>query len=138
LFDYSGDGSFSCFSDQMFRNGIAHLKMNVFSSWSDEGVNFRELANRLVMTYDLDYLRRRGLSRCQSRHWLEIRLSQITQEAYHYLRALRIVSSDGYMPEIVEPVTIPNNMIGGCGFVSIVNTVVYRINLPDEEYVFDE
>ena len=138
FFDFSGNGSFACFPDQLFRDGTAHLKMNVFSSWSDEGPDFRQLASRLVTLYDIDELEARGFEKCRAKHRLEIHLSHCTQSAYFYLRSLRTVLSEGYYPEIVEPVTVPTNIIGGVGYVDIVNTAVARIDLPAQEEVYLE
>ena len=120
-------------TDQMFRNGIAHLRMNAFSSWNDEGPDFRLLSDLLVQQLGYDEIESRGLDRCRAEHRLEVRLSHCSQEAYYYLRSLRTISSNGYYPEIVEPVTIPTNIVGGVGFVDVVNTAVARIELPTEE-----
>lgn len=133
VFSFSGNGAFACFSDQMFRNGIAHLRMNAFSSWNDEGPDFRLLSDLLVQQLGYDEIESRGLDRCRAEHRLEVRLSHCSQEAYYYLRSLRTISSNGYYPEIVEPVTIPTNIVGGVGFVDVVNTAVARIELPTEE-----
>ena len=133
FFDYSGNGAFACFSDQMFRDGTAHLRMNAFSSWNDEGPNFMSLGAEVLRRYGYMETQERGFDRCRATHRLEIRLSHCSRDAYFYLRALRIISSDGYEPAIVEPVTVPTNIEGGSGFVGIVNTSVARINLPSEE-----
>ena len=166
VFSFSGNGAFACFSDQMFRNGIAHLRMNAFSSWNDEGPDFKLLSDLLVQQLGYDEIESRGLERCRAEHRLEVRLSHCSQEAYYYLRSLRTISSNGYYPEIVEPVTIPShcsqeayyylrslrtissngyypeivepvtiptNIVGGVGFVDVVNTTVARIELPTEE-----
>ena len=132
LFDFSGDGVFACFSDSQFRDATAHLKMNAFSSWNNEGADFENLAKELRRTYDSDKLAARGFVSCTARHWLEVRLSHCTQETYSYLRALRTVSSSSYRPDIMEPLVIPSNIEGGVGFVGVVNTASARIELPSE------
>ena len=133
FFDFSGNGAFACFSDQMFRDGTAHLRMNAFSSWNDEGPNFMSLGAEVLRRYGYMETQERGFDRCRATHRLEIRLSHCSRDAYFYLRALRTISSDGYEPAIVEPVTVPTNIEGGSGFVGIVNTSVARIDLPSEE-----
>ena len=132
LFDFSGNGEFACFSDQMFRDGTAHLKMNSFSSWSDEGANFYGLRRDLYKNYGYDAFNEE-LDKCRAEHRLEVHLSHCSQDAYYYLRSLRTISSEGYDPRIVEPVTVPSNIIDGIGYVDIVNTTVARIELPAEE-----
>lgn len=133
FFDFSGNGTFACFSDKMFKDGTAHLKMNTFSSLDDDGPDFVALASRLFMLYDHDTLVDRGFEKCRAEHWLEVYLTHCTQQTYYYLRSLRTVLSDGYYPEVVEPVTIPSNIIGGVGFVDVINTSMARINLPTKE-----
>lgn len=130
LFDYSGNGAFACFSDQLFKDSTAHLRMNTYSSWIDDGPNFTRLGAQLVNIYGYDILLERGFRNCRADHWLEIHLSHCSQGAYYYLRTLRTISSEGYDPRIVEPVTAPSNIIGGIGFVDIVNTSIARIDLP--------
>lgn len=133
VFSLSGNGAFACFTDQLFRDGMAHLKMNTFSSWDDEGPDFMLLSDLLVQQIGYEEIESRGLERCRAEHRLEVRLSHCSQEAYHYLRSLRTITSEGYYPEIVEPVTIPTNIVDGVGFVEVVNTAVARIDLPAEE-----
>ena len=137
IFDFSGNGEFSCFSDQLFQDGTAHLRMNI-SSWNDGEYSFRDLGKRFAETYGTDILNERAFDKVHAECRLEIRLSQCSQDAYYYLRTLRTVSSDGYDPRIVEPVTVPSNIIGGIGFVDILNTAVARIGLPDKEEYFEE
>ena len=122
----------------MFRDGTAHLKMNSFSSWSDEGANFYGLRRDLYKNYGYDAFNEE-LDKCREEHRLEVHLSHCSQDAYYYLRSLRTISSEGYDPRIVEPVTVPSNIIDGIGYVDIVNTTVARIELPAEEehYIFD-
>ncbi len=132
LLDYTGNGEFACFSDRQFRDATAHVRMNAFSSWNNEGVDFESLAGELAKSYGSGDLESRGPDSCTTRHWLEVRLSHCSQEAYDYLRALRTVSSSSYRPDIMEPVVIPSNMEGGVGFVSVVHTASARIELPSE------
>ena len=135
FFDFSGNGSFACFSDRLFRDGTAHLKMNAFSSWNDEGPDFMSLGAEVLRRYGYTETQERGFDRCRAAHRLEIRLSHCSRDAYYYLRALRTIASDGYEPAIVEPVTVPSNIEGGIGFVEVLNTAVARIDLPSgEEY----
>lgn len=131
LLDYTGNGEFACFSDRQFRDATAHIRMNAFSSWNNEGVDFESLGRELVKVYGPG-LDSREPDSCTARHWLEVRLSHCSQEAYDYLRALRTLSSRSYRPEIVEPVVIPSNIEGGVGFVSIVHTASARVELPSE------
>lgn len=137
LFDYSGNGAFACFSDQLFRDGTAHLRMNTYPSWNDEGPDFTRLGAQLLDIYGYDMLLERGFDKCRADHWLEIHLSHCSQDAYHYLRSLRTISSEGYNPEIVEPVTVPSNFIGGIGLVDVINTAISRIDLPSKEVIFE-
>ena len=109
--------------------------MNTFSSWDDEGPDFLLLSDLLVQQIGYEWIESRGLERCRAEHRLEVRLSHCSQEAYHYLRSLRTISSEGYYPEIVEPVTIPTNIVDGVGFVEVVSTAVARIDLPAEERI---
>ncbi len=139
IFDFSGNGEFACFSDQMFRDGTAHLRMNILSRHNGED-SFRLLGKRLAETYGTDILDGRVFDKVIASCQLQIRLSQCSQDAYYYLRTLRTISSDGYDPRIVEPVTVPSNIIGGIGFVDIVNTAVACIDLHarEEQYPIED
>lgn len=137
VLDLSGNGAFACFSDRLFRDASAHLKMNAFSSWNNEGPDFMNLGYALYRQYGEEEMASRGVTRCRAGHRLEVRLSHCSQAAYFYLRALRTISSSGYRPEIMEPVTVPSNLSGGVGFVDVVSTAVAIIDLPAEEEVYD-
>ena len=140
IFDFSGNGEFACFSDQLFQDGTAHLKMNI-PSWHDGEDSFRLLGKRLAETYfGTDMLNGRVFDKVCASCQLQIRLSQCSQDAYYYLRSLRTISSEGYDPRIVEPVTVPSNIIGGIGFVDIVNTAVACIDLHarEEQYPIED
>lgn len=46
-----------------------------------------------------------------------IRILSITQTYYRYMRALNCLDSDNYNETLMEPVIIPQNVVGGLGFV---------------------
>lgn len=46
-----------------------------------------------------------------------IRLLCITQTDYRYMRAMNCLESGNYNETFMEPVIIPQNVVGGLGFV---------------------
>lgn len=136
IFNSLGNGSFATFSDALFADGTAKLKINLHDSWNFESVNFDGLLWKLYSGNDYDEIKERGLDRCAGSQTVDIHLSHCSEATYHYLRALRTISSENYIPEIVEPVTIPCNITGGTGFVDIVSTSTVTLDLPDEELVY--
>jgi hypothetical protein len=129
--DYLGDGRFEVFSDQLFRDGTARL---VF----DSSIQF--YYRELDKDYLFDALRQEyGDEASWVAQWpprditctVEVQIHGCSQATYSYLRALRTVRSNGYNPVLTEPVTIPGNIIGGIGFVDVLNTAAVRIGLPE-------
>lgn len=129
--DYLGDGRFEVFSDQLFRDGTARL---VF----DSSIQF--YYRELDKDHLFDALRQEyGDEASWVAQWpprditctVEVQIHGCSQATYSYLRALRTVRSNGYNPVLTEPVTIPGNIIGGIGFVDVLNTAAVRIGLPE-------
>lgn len=125
--DYLGDGRFEVFSDQLFRDGTARL---VF----DSSIQF--YYRELDTDHLFDALRQEyGDEASWVAQWparditctVEVQIHGCSQAAYFYLRALRTARSNGYNPVLMEPVTIPCNIIGGTGFVEILNTTTVRL-----------
>ncbi|MDO4715394.1 MAG: DUF4249 domain-containing protein [Bacteroidales bacterium] len=49
----------------------------------------------------------------------EIAIEAISEDYYHYLRALNIFDSDMYTEELSQPIVFPSNVQGGTGMVTI-------------------
>lgn len=130
--DYLGDGRFETFSDQLFRDGPARLvfdsPMQFYYPGADPDLLFevlrQDFGNEVSWSAEWPV---REISRT-----LEVQVHGCSKDAYLYLRALRTVRSNGYNPVLTEPVTIPGNIIGGIGFVDILNTAAVRIDLPED------
>lgn len=125
--DYLGDGRFETFSDQLFRDGPARLVFN-----SSMQYYYREAYTELLF----DALRQQyGEETAGAALWpphdvsctLEVRIHGCSQASYFYLRALRTARSNADNPVLTEPLSIPCNIIGGTGFVEILNTVTVRL-----------
>ena len=124
LFNLIGDGSFAVFSDRMFRDRTAELKMNFWPTddWLVSSRSRHLLAEQGVRFEDVEAWR--------IERRLEMRFGRCSRDTYHYLRALRTVSSPDYMPEIMEPVRIPSNVQGGIGFVGIITVDTDSFAIP--------
>ena len=125
MFSLTGDGTFAVFSDRMFRDRTAELKFEVGPA-SDAEV-YSEMRHILSKEH--------GAGIADVEEWrierrLEILFGHCNEATYHYLRALRTVSSVDYMPEIVEPVRIPSNIRDGLGFVDIITTDAVSFGIP--------
>lgn len=129
--DYLGDGRFETFSDQLFRDGPARLVFDSSRQYYYPGADPDLLFEVLLQDF--------GNEVSWSAEWpvreisrtLEVQVHGCSKDAYLYLRALRTVRSNGYNPVLTEPVTIPSNIIGGIGFVDVLNTAAVRIDLPE-------
>ena len=125
--DYLGDGHFETFSDRLFRDGPARLVFDSAMQYFYSDLDGEYLFDLLMQ--DLGFGgqgKSWGLSR-EVTSTLEVNVHGCSQAAYFYLRALRTVRSNGYNPVLMEPVTIPGNMIGGTGFVEILNTTTVPV-----------
>ncbi len=125
--DYLGNGRFETFSDLLFRDGPARLvfdsPMQFYYREADTDLLFEALREEYG---DEVYWEAQWPVRdvtCT----LEVRVHACSQAAYSYLRALRTARSNGYNPVLTEPVTVPCNIIGGTGFVEILNTTTMRL-----------
>lgn len=126
LFNSVGNGRFTTFTDALFADVTAHLKANV-RLYGMNNINFSDFEKELRK--HTDYNRR--VARCHGSKALSLHLSNCSEQTYHYMKAYRTITSDNYVPEIVEPVTLPSNITGGTGFVDIVNTSTYSIILAE-------
>lgn len=125
--DYLGDGHFETFSDRLFRDGPARLVFDCSMQYFYSDHDAEYLFNLLMQDSDFESQRGTwGLSR-EVTSTLEVNVHACSKATYFYLCALRTVRSNGYNPVLMEPVTIPNNMIGGTGFVEILNTTTVRL-----------
>lgn len=102
---------YNIFSDNRFSNSSATLKVYTFP---DLGYIGRH-----------DYTHIRLLS-------TTVRLLSLNREEYQYLRALNCLEDDNYDNTIMEPVSVPSNVAGGMGFVSVSSEVQYRFIFPDK------
>lgn len=132
-FSSAGNGDFAVFSDGLFSNGTAHLKMN-FSSWD---FDYREIDDYTFSEYLSSEDNHRGARSLTKTQTVDIFLSNCSEATYFYMKALRAMTSPNYMPQIMEPVTVPSNIKDGVGFVDIVNTTVKSFELAgqSDEYV---
>lgn len=67
-----------------------------------------------------------------------IRLLSITEMEYRYLKALNTLESDNYEETLMEPIVIPNNVVGGLGFVGASSETRVTLQLPDIIFNQDE
>ena len=126
--DFLGDGRFETFSDRLFRDGPARLVFDCPMQFFYSDLDAETLFDLLLQDYG--YESPWGLSRDVT-SFFEVKIHACSQATYSYLRALRTVRSNGYNPVLTEPVTIPGNIIGGIGFVDVLNSAAVRIGLPE-------
>lgn len=137
--NFTGDGTFETFSDKLFADATATLRMKLLRLYkgkfsSGNNVGFRDLFGLLIDEQGAEALSRRGkFATCSARRWIELCVSNCSEDTYRYLRALRTFRSDSYNPSYVEPVLFPDNVTGGIGYVDIIGSTVTIVPLPDEE-----
>ena len=126
--DFLGDGSFTAFSDELFRDKQAKLSFNM--SMQYYYTNTDMLYTQLLEEDGSEVYWQAEWPPKEPENVLELHIQTCSQAAYHYLRALRTARSNGYNEEItMAPVTIPSNIIGGMGFVDVVSASVSRFSL---------
>ena len=110
---FSLEPTYLVFTDDLFRDQTCTLRLSVpvsslypyYYSWEED---FTPSYAIISTTYI---------------PWLET----ITQEEYHYLSALNNLENFGYEGQmIVEPTTLPTNVYGGLGFVSVRNRFEFK------------
>lgn len=102
-----------CFSDKMFRDGEATVKM-YFPSYA-----FR--------VYPYYY----NADRIEVEKTFRLRLKTIDRSFYNYLRALNNMLCYGFDVEpIIEPTMLPNNVTGGMGIVTVAAESFLEMHLP--------
>lgn len=62
---------------------------------------------------------------------LKVSLQNISKDHYMYLKAMNYLRYDNYEPALTEPITIPNNVKEGLGFVGISTSSTVYLDLPD-------
>lgn len=131
-FGSTGQGDFAVFSDALFKNETAHLRMNYLA---EDYFFYSPYSDNFYLMLDHYYPGELGRDR-KSLHMtvsFSLLVSNCSEATYHYLRALRTITSESYTPQIMEPVTVPSNLNGGIGFVDIVNTTYCTFDFPDED-----
>ena len=110
-----------CFSDKMFRDGEATVRL-YFPSY-----------NFIVYPYYYD------ADEIEVNKIFCLRLKSFDRSFYNYLRALNNFHYYGYeVSPIVEPTMLPNNVTGGMGMVSIAAESTFELHLPPVHYSRDD
>ena len=102
------DPTFLVFTDQLFQDQdyTLHLSLPV------------ESLAPFYYIYDSQFKPVRSETLVRLIPWVE----SITEAEYHYLEALNNLENFGYEAQmVVEPTTLPSNVQGGLGFVSVLN-----------------
>lgn len=60
-----------------------------------------------------------------------VRVLSITEAYYRYLRAMNCLESENYNATFMEPVIIPNNVVGGLGFVGASSEAQVTVRIVD-------
>ena len=62
---------------------------------------------------------------------ITVRLLSITEAEYRYLKALNCLDDGDYDNTLMEPISLPCNVIGGLGFVGVCSESRVIIELPE-------
>ncbi|MDR1004428.1 MAG: DUF4249 domain-containing protein [Prevotellaceae bacterium] len=110
--DLLAENRYNIFTDNRFAGGSYTLK--VYTAPAD--------LYPPASMYDVTRLDRRPV----------VRLLTITEAEYHYLKVLNLLAWDGFASDLMEPLLIPSNVVGGTGFVgaSAAATVVMESARP--------
>lgn len=78
-------------------------------------------------------------TRCVIRHVTRVRLHQLTAETYRYFKILSVLRDEDYEDygTMMEPITTPQNVSGGIGYVSASMATEAIIEYPVQNFVHD-
>lgn len=111
------DNKYNIFTDNRFSNSSATLK--VYTPLYDD---------------NYDILGSLSYTRCYLKHTITVRLLSLPETYYRYLKALNCMDDDDYDESLMEPISLPNNVEGGLGFVGVSSEIQYTIDMPDKEW----
>lgn len=131
-FSLMGRGDFAVFSDAMFADKSINLQMYYSEYAWDSAYQFEYGFSSLLSQEDSS----RKIKTLTVSQRVNLYLSNCSKAVYAYLRALRALTSSNYLPQIMEPVTVPSNIDGGTGFVDIVYTTVRSFDLEDLKFEY--
>ncbi len=106
----ASENTFRVFSDRQFSNGTFNIGFSVDASDIITGLHG-------VLNYD----------RMESETTFSVTILGITKDEYYYLKALSIYDYLDGDTTLTEPVSFPNNVVGGVGLVSISTESVASI-----------
>lgn len=126
------DNAYNIFTDNRFSNASATLKVytphyNDYYPMVDGYYPFQNYypgEEYEMPKFDLIYYK----------HTIFVRLLTLTESEYRYLQALNYLNDDDYSEALMEPVSLPNNVKGGLGFVGVASERKIIIDLPEVEY----
>lgn len=111
------ENKYNVFADNRFSNSSATLK--VYTPLYDD--NYGIITN-------LEY------TRCYLKHTIIVRLISLPEIYYRYLQALNCLDDDDYDSALMEPISMPGNVVGGLGFVGVSSEIKYIIEMPEMEW----
>ena len=117
--------TYNIFRDAFFKDGTGRISFTL--NPEELGPNgIISLPEGAAQNYDTAYISSS----------LEIRVCGISQEEYNYLRALGIQAMTFYNSNFIEPMSIPDNIEGGTGFVGALSASKRAFRLPDTTIEF--
>ena len=113
--------SMHCFSDKMFRDGDATVRL-YFLSYNFNGYPYYYNADTIEVEKSFS-----------------LRLKSIDRSFYNYLRALNNMMCYGFeVSPIIEPTMLPSNVSEGMGMVSIAAETSFEIQFPKVSYTKED
>ena len=107
------NNKYNIFNDNTFRNSYATLKVYTplyQDYYPIEGHYYDHISRKQTIT---------------------VRLLSITEAEYRYLKALNCLDDGDYDNTLMEPISLPCNVIGGLGFVGVCSESRVIIELPE-------
>lgn len=126
------DGQPSNYDDE--ENGLFPTIKNYYNIFTDSRFSNSSATLKVYATYNGDYyLSNPGnhhYEQIYRTHTIAIRLLHLNESEYRYLKALNCLFGD-YDEELMEPITLPTNVKGGLGFVSISTESKISMTFPE-------
>lgn len=121
----AGENIYNAFSDNLFSDSSFDLN---FEIWREQ---LQHIDDRILWREENGSVELQPVDSVYAQNTLAVCLSAISEQQYHLLKSLNIKANgpdEGMI--FTEPVTFPDNVVGGVGLVSIENPAVRKLPLP--------
>lgn len=127
------DGHPTSYDDE--ENGMFPTIKNKYNIFTDNRFSNSSVTLKVyTRLFDDFYAAEVYYGKVHRKHTVTVRLLSFPEIGYRYLRALNTLGDDDYDESLMEPISLPNNVKGGLGFVGVCSGIEYRMDLPEKTW----